>query len=54
MRKTGMKRRLRMYEEAANSIRLAQICMNNELMLDAISKIISISRRFEKEDYPGE
>ena len=51
-RPTSKKQRLKRYEEQISQLRLAQICMNDELARDAVEKLISLNCRFEKEDYP--
>lgn len=51
-KKTSKKERLLQYSNTVSSLRLAQICMNDELARDAVQKLISLHRKFEHEDDP--
>lgn len=51
-KKTSQKERLRQYEALASRLRLAQICMNNELAVETVHAIVSLNRKFEYEDNP--
>ena len=51
-KKTSQKERLRQFEALASRLRLAQICMNNELAVETVHAIVSLNRKFEYEDNP--
>jgi hypothetical protein len=54
MRRTGIKRRLLLYEKAASKLRLAQICLSEKLAIEAVDELMSLNRRFENEDNPNQ
>lgn len=49
-RRTGVKNRLELYQVQANRLRIAWIACREDLVPDIIDAIISLNRRFEKED----
>ncbi len=44
--------RMRLYLEQIAKLRTGQICMNNDIMVEAVQTLISLNRRFEREDNP--
>ena len=50
MRRTGVAKRLELYSKAASKLRLAQICMSEKLAMEAVTDIVALNTRFERED----
>jgi hypothetical protein len=49
---TKQSERIRLYLEQIEKLRMAQICMNNDLAKAAVQELVSLNRRFENEDHP--
>ncbi|MEI7942981.1 MAG: hypothetical protein WCH76_07470 [Candidatus Riflemargulisbacteria bacterium] len=44
--------RIKLYLEQINKLRIANISMREDLMVEAVHKLIDLNRRFEREDNP--
>ena len=44
--------RIRLYLEQIGRLRTGQICVDNDIMVEAVHKLIDLNRRFEREDNP--
>ena len=44
--------RIKLYLEQINKLRIANISMREDLMVEAVHKLIDLNRRFEGEDNP--
>lgn len=44
--------RIAQYLEQINKLRIANISMREDLMVEAVHKLIDLNRRFEREDNP--
>lgn len=49
---TNKTKRMALYLEQINKLRIADICMREDLMIAAVRKLIDLNRRFENEDNP--
>ena len=49
---TKKKDRIAKYMEQIKKLRIAQICMNQKMAEDAVQELVSLNRRFEREDNP--
>lgn len=47
---TKKSERWRLYLEQINKLRMAQICLNNDMAIEAVHELVSLNRRFENED----
>lgn len=50
--KTRKADRIALYMEQIHKLRMAQICMNNDMAVEAVHQLVSLNRKFEKEDNP--
>jgi hypothetical protein len=49
---TNKIKRMELYLEQINKLRMANICMREDLMVEAVHKLISLNCKFENEDNP--
>ena len=49
-KKTPKRDRLKQYEQLASKLRLAQTCCDMEMARDIVHSIMSLHRKFERED----
>jgi hypothetical protein len=50
--KTRKAERIALYMEQIRKLRMGDICMNNEMMVEAVHQLVALNRKFEKEDNP--
>jgi hypothetical protein len=48
--RTGVKRRLKAYEEIVKKLRICWIACDNKPVPDLINDLVSLNRKFERED----
>jgi hypothetical protein len=49
---TKKKDRIKLYMEKINALRIAEICMDTQKLIDIAQEIVALNRRFEREDNP--
>ena len=47
---TKKKDRIKLYMEKINALRIAEICMNTQKLIDIAQEIVALNRKFERED----
>jgi hypothetical protein len=52
--RTGVKRRLKAYEEIVSKLRICWIACDNKPVPELINDLLRLNRQFEREDNPDE